>query len=117
MRKVRSGSKLGRIKKRRTSLLRNLVLSVILHEKVTTTLAKAKSALPLIERLTHRAKTGDLTTKHYLMQRLFNNELLVKKLIKDIAPRYLKKNGGYLRVIKLKSRPGDDAPMARLEFV
>lgn len=111
------GSKLGRIKKRRNSLVKNLVLSTILYEKVRTTLAKAKTVLPVVERLTHRAKKDDLTTKRYLMQRLYNNQLLVKKLMKDIAPRYAKKNGGYLRVVKLKPRPGDDAPMARIEFV
>jgi large subunit ribosomal protein L17 len=111
------GSKLGRIKKRRESLVRNLVLSVILYEKVRTTLATAKTILPVVERLTHRAKTEGLTTKRYLMKRLFNNELLVKKLMKDIAPRYQKKTGGYLRVVKLRPRPGDNAPMARIEFV
>ena len=51
------------------------------------------------------------------MQRLFNNELLVKKLIKEIAPRYAKKTGGYLRVIKLKPRVGDNAALARIEYV
>lgn len=111
------GSKLGRIKKRRKSLVRNLVLSLILHEKVRTTLAKAKTILPVIERLTHRAKQDNLTVKRYLMKRMFNNELLVKKLMKDIAPRYQKRTGGYLRVVKLSHRPGDDAPMARIEFV
>jgi len=110
-------STFGRIKKRRESMLRNLVLSVVLYEKVTTTITKAKAVLPTLERLTHRAKAGDLTAKRYLMQRLFNNELLVKKLIKEIAPRYTKKTGGYLRVIKLKARAGDDAPMARIEYV
>lgn len=98
-------------------MLRNLVLSVILYEKVNTTLAKAKAALSLLERLTHRAKKADLATKRYLMARLYNNELLVKKLLKEIAPRYIKKTGGYLRVIKLKPRPGDNAPMARIEYV
>jgi len=98
-------------------MIRNLVLSVILYEKVNTTLAKAKAALPIVERLTHRAKAADLTAKHYLMSRLYNNELLVKKLIKEIAPRYLKKTGGYLRVIKLQPRPGDNSPMARIEYV
>ena len=111
------GSKLGRIKKRRESMVRNLLLSIILYEKVRTTLAKAKTVLPVLERLTHRAKQDNLTTKRYLMKRMFNNELLAKKLVKDIAPRYLKRTGGYLRVVKLKSRPGDDAPMARIEFV
>jgi len=110
-------STLGRVKKRRESLIRNLVLSIILYEKVNTTLTKAKSALPLIERLTHRAKENNLTTKRYLMSRLYNNELLVRKLTKEIAPRYTKKTGGYLRVIKLKPRPGDNAKMARIEYV
>ncbi|MBU1083154.1 50S ribosomal protein L17 [Patescibacteria group bacterium] len=114
---LRVGSKLGRIKKRRESLVKNLLLSIILYEKVSTTLAKAKTVLPVIERLTHRAKKDDLATKRYLMARMFNNQLLVKKLVKDIAPRYMKKTGGYLRVVKLKSRVGDDAPMARIEFV
>ncbi len=107
----------GLVKKRRESLVRNLVLSVILYEKVSTTLTKAKAAVPVLERLTHRAKTADLSAKRYLMARLYNNELLVKKLIKEIAPRYAKKTGGYLRVIKLKPRVGDNAPMARIEYV
>jgi large subunit ribosomal protein L17 len=93
------------------------VLSLVLYEKVTTTLAKAKLALPILERLTHRAKTNDLQTKQYLMKRLFSNELLVRKLMKEIAPRYTKKTGGYLRIVKLQSRPGDRAKMARIEFV
>lgn len=76
----------GLVKKRRESLVRNLVLSVILYEKVSTTLTKAKSAVPMLERLTHRAKKADLATKRYLMSRLYNNELLVKKLTKEIAP-------------------------------
>lgn len=117
MRHRQQGTKLGRITKRRKSMLRNLVLSVILYERITTTLAKAKAALPQAERLTHRAKQTDLNTKRYLMKHLFNNELLVRKLIKEIAPRYKKKTGGYLRVIKLKPREGDNAKMARLEFV
>jgi len=117
MRHRKRNVKLGRIKKRRESMITNLVLSVILYEKITTTLPKAKAVLPIIERLTHRAKTVNLTTKRYLMKRLFNNELLVKKIIKEIAPRYVKKTGGYLRIIKLRPRSGDNAKMARLEFV
>jgi len=117
MRHRKKGVKLGRIKKRRESMITNITLSVILYEKIVTTLAKAKATLPVIERLTHRAKTSDLNTKRYLMKHLFNNELLVRKLSKEIAPRYKKKTGGYLRIIKLKSRSGDNANMARLEFV
>ncbi|MBN2585431.1 50S ribosomal protein L17 [Patescibacteria group bacterium] len=116
MRQV-TGGKIGRVKKKRESLLTNLVLSLILYEKVTTTLAKAKLVLPLVERLTHRAKTDNLQTKQYLMKRLFSNQLLVKKITKEIAPRYIKKTGGYLRIIKLQPRPGDAARMARIEFV
>lgn len=112
-----TGGKIGRVRKKRNSLLANLVLSIILYEKITTTLAKAKLALPIIERLTHRAKTNSLSTKRYLMKRLFSNELLVKKLLKEIAPRYVKKTGGYLRIVKLQPRPGDNAKMARIEFV
>ncbi|MFA5270204.1 MAG: 50S ribosomal protein L17 [Patescibacteria group bacterium] len=112
-----TGGKIGRVKKKRESLLTNLVLSLILYEKVSTTLAKAKLALPILERLTHRAKTDNLQTKQYLMKRLFSNQLLVRKLTKEIAPRYTKKTGGYLRIVKLQSRPGDRAKMARIEFV
>lgn len=117
MRHRKKGVKLGRIKKRRESMLTNLTLSVILYEKIITTLPKAKATLPIIERLTHRAKINDLNTKRYLMKHLYNNELLVKKLSKEIAPRYLKKTGGYLRIIKIKARSGDNANMARLEFI
>ncbi|OGB74489.1 50S ribosomal protein L17 [candidate division Kazan bacterium RBG_13_50_9] len=117
MRHRKRGAKLGRIKKRRESMVKNLVLSVVLYEKITTTLAKAKATLPVVERLTHRAKAADLTAKRYLMKQLFNNELLVRKLTHKIAPRYKKKEGGYLRIVKLKPREGDRAPMARLEFV
>ncbi|OGB75184.1 50S ribosomal protein L17 [candidate division Kazan bacterium RIFCSPHIGHO2_01_FULL_49_10] len=112
-----TGGKIGRVKKKRESLLTNLASSLILYEKATTTLAKAKLVLPIVERLTHRAKTPSLVTKQYLMKRLFSNQLLVKKLTKEIAPRYAKKTGGYLRIIKLSSRPGDRAKMARIEFV
>ncbi|MEA1909414.1 MAG: 50S ribosomal protein L17 [Patescibacteria group bacterium] len=108
---------LGLVKKRRESLLTNLMLSIILYEKVTTTVTKAKSVRPLLERLTHRAKTNNLTTKRYLMKHLFNNELLVRKLTKEIAPRYKDRTGGYLRIIKITPRPGDQAPMARIEYV
>lgn len=98
-------------------MVRNLVLSVILYGQVSTTLAKAKAALPILERLTHRAKVAGPTTKRYLMSRMFNNELLVRRLMKDIAPKYKKVSGGYLRVIKMRPRVGDNAAMARIEFV
>ena len=108
---------LGLIKKRRESLLRNLMLSIILYEKVTTTVTKAKSVRPLLERLTHRAKTTNLTSKRYLMSKLYNNQLLVKKLTKEIAPRYKDRTGGYLRIVKLTPRSGDQSLMARIEYV
>lgn len=112
-----SGKKFGRDAAHRRALLRNLSDSLILHESVNTTLAKARYVRPYVERLVTKAKRGvgyaninrvssDLTTKK-----------AARKLFEEIAPRFKDRAGGYTRIVKIGNRDGDSAPMARIEFV
>lgn len=117
MRHRQAGRKLGRVRRHRTALLRNLLTSLILHEKVETTQAKAKSLKPKIERLMTYAKRGKLADKQRLMQHLYNNQIVVKKMLRVLGPRYKDRVGGYVRVVKKGHRVGDDAPMSVIEFV
>lgn len=117
MRHLVKGKKLGRVRRQRTALMRNLLTSLILHERIVTTSAKAKALKPKIERLITTAKKGNLSAKQRLMKDLYNNQVVVKKLIKVIAPRYQQRIGGYVRVVRQGSRAGDNAPTSVIEFV
>lgn len=117
MRHLVEGKKLGRIKKQRTALVRGLLTNLILHERIETTLPKAKVLRPEIEQLITTAKKNDLASKRSLMADLFNKQIIVKKLMQEIAPRYAERNGGYVRIIKKGFRPGDAAEIAIIEFV
>lgn len=111
------GRKLGRVKRVRKSLLANLAISLILEEKITTTQAKAKAVKPFVERLVEIAKKNDLSAKRSLMSKLFNDQLVVKKLMKKIAPEMKDRVGGYVKMVRLLPRAGDNAPQARLELI
>lgn len=117
MRHLVEGKKLGRVKRQRVSLMRNLTTSLILHERLVTTTAKAKALKPKIERLITIAKKGDLNAKHRLMKELFNNQIVVRKITKVLAPKYQERTGGYVRVVRQGTRVGDAAPTSVIEFI
>jgi len=111
------GKKLGRVKNQRTALMRNLLTSLILHERIVTTEAKAKALRPKFERLVTIAKKGNLVAKQQLLKSLYNNQVVVRKMIRVIAPRYQDRTGGYTRVIRKGIRVGDAAPTSIIELI
>jgi len=100
----------------RKALLRGLATSVILYERIKTTLAKAKEVQPIVEKLITTAKKGDLAAVRALSSYIYG-ENAVAKLVTEIAPIYKTREGGYTRIVKLGNRPGDNAPVAILELV
>ena len=100
----------------RKALLKGLVLSLVLHEKIKTTEAKAKSLRPLMERIITRAKMDNLRNRREVLKKVIAQKA-VKKLFEVIGPRYKDRQGGYLRIIKLKARKGDAAKIALIELV
>lgn len=109
--------KFNRNKNQRSALLKGLVLSLIKHEKIETTLAKAKELRPKIEKMVTKANEGTLSSKRIILSRLYNSTLASKKLIDKIAPKYKNTKGGYTRITKLPSRQGDASKMAIIEFI
>ncbi len=115
MRKRKKGRKLSRKKGQRKALLKTLAVALILKEKIKTTEAKAKEMAGFIEKQITRAKKEGLPSQR-LLRKLFSKEI-VKKLIKEIAPRYKERKGGYTRIIKLGPRRLDGAKMAIIELI
>jgi large subunit ribosomal protein L17 len=116
MRHKLSGRKLGRPAAHRWSLYRNLVTDLFNHEKITTTLAKAKEARGLADKMVTLGKEGSLTSRRRALAFIFD-EKIVDKVFTVYAPRYESRPGGYTRVLKLGPREGDKAPMALIEMV
>ena len=110
------GRKLQRTSSHRTALFRNMSASLIKHEQITTTLAKAKELRPYVEKLVTLAKKGGLSNRRLAHSRLMDDAQLVK-LFDVLAARYADRNGGYTRVIKAGTRASDASPMAVIEFV
>ncbi|MCF7919714.1 MAG: 50S ribosomal protein L17 [Candidatus Cloacimonetes bacterium] len=113
--KVR-GRKFGREAGHREALMENLVKSLIVHERINTTLAKAKEVRSLCERVITYGKKGSVHHRR-LAFKVLGNRTLVKKVFDEMAPGYMNRKGGYLRVLKNGFRRGDCAPMAVIEFV
>ncbi len=109
--------KFGRKANARRALLRGLALSLIAHGRIETTEAKAKELRPYIEKLVTKSKEATLADRRLVISRLINRDEAAEKLIKEIAPKYADRNGGYTRVVKLAPRLGDGAKMAIIEFV
>ena len=116
MRHKSGGRKLQRTSAHRTAMFRNMSASLIKHEQITTTVAKAKELRPYIEKLVTLGKRGGLANRRLAMSRLMDDAQLVK-LFDVLAERYKDRNGGYTRVIKAGIRASDAAPMAIIEFV
>ena len=116
MRHHSSKRKFGREMVQRNALMRSLSRNLINEGRITTTLAKAKSLRPYIEKLITKAKKGTLGSRRRLISRIMGQKE-VKSLFSDIAPKYKNRNGGYTRIVKLPPRALDSAPMAMIEFV
>jgi large subunit ribosomal protein L17 len=116
MRHQKKTIKLGRTAEHRKALLANQVCSLIEHQRVKTTLAKAKAVRPLAERMVTLGKNGSIHARRTALATL-RQKNAVKKLFDDIAARSAERNGGYTRIVKLGQRKSDSAPMAFIEWV
>ncbi len=108
--------KLGRTSKHKEALVANLISSLIEHNRITTTLAKAKAIRPLAEKLVTLGKSGTLHDRRLAVSSI-KNRAAVSKLFTEIAPRFESRQGGYTRILKLGHRVSDAAKMALIEFV
>lgn len=118
MRHLKRTAKLGRTSEHRNRMLASLVCSLIKHRRITTTLAKAKAARPVAEKMVTLAKRGTLHARRLALARLYQDKEALRILFRDIAPAHKDRPGGYTRILKLMHRRrGDAAPMAILEFV
>jgi len=116
MRHRKRTAKLGRTSSHRNAMLANLVCSLIKHKRITTTLAKAKAARSVAEKMVTLGKSGTLHDRRLASARLLQQEDAVKILFNEIAPSQKTRNGGYTRIIKLHARQGDAAEEAILEW-
>ena len=109
--------KLGRTNKHRKSMLANLTKSVIMNEKIETTETRAKEVRKFVDKMITYGKDGSLVSRRKALAFLHNDNVAVKKIFDELAPRYANRNGGYTRILKLTERRGDDALMVILELV
>ena len=116
MRHQKKTIKLGRTAEHRKALLANQVCSLIEHQRIKTTLAKARAVRPLAERMVTLGKNGSIHARRTALATLRQRNA-VKKLFDDIAPRSAERNGGYTRIVKLGYRRSDSARMAFIEWV
>jgi large subunit ribosomal protein L17 len=103
--------KLNRTSSHRLAMLRNMTVSLLRHEEITTTLPKAKELRRVVEPMITLGKKATLANRRLAFDRL-RDRGIVAKLFDDLGPRYAKRNGGYLRILKMGFRNGDNAPMA-----
>ncbi len=116
MRHQKKTVKLGRTAEHRKALLANQVCSLIEHQRIKTTLAKAKAVRPLAEKMVTLGKKGSIHARRNALATL-RQKTAVKKLFDQIAPRSTDRNGGYTRIVRLGQRKSDSAPMAFIEWV
>lgn len=116
MRHRKRGRQLGRNSKHRLALFRNLVTSLMEHERIETTEAKAKELRGITDRLITLGKQGTLQARRGAL-RVLRTKQTVQKLFDDIAKRFPERNGGYTRIIKTRQRPGDAAKLVAIELV
>jgi len=116
MRHAVHGRKLGRTSAHRRALFRNQLAALVEHERIITTLEKAKEMRPIFEKAITQGKQGTLHARRRV-RRWLPSRLLVQRLFDEIAPRFEDRQGGYTRITKLGPRKGDGAEMAVLELV
>ena len=112
----KKGPRFGGSPSHQKLMLANMAAHLFAAEGMVTTVAKAKALRPVAEHLITKAKKGGLHQKRQVIAFITDRDVTAK-LFSDIAPRYADRNGGYLRILKLGPRPGDNAPMARIELV
>lgn len=110
------GPRLGAGPHHQKLMLANLAGELFTHGRIRTTETKAKTLRPYAERLITKAKRGDLHARRQVLAKLQDRDV-VSYLFEDVAPRFVDRNGGYTRILKLGPRPGDNAPMALIELV
>ena len=108
--------KLNRTTGHRLAMLRNMTVSLLRHEEITTTLPKAKELRRVVEPMITLGKKPSLANRRLAFDRLRDRDI-VDKLFGDLGPRYAKRNGGYLRILKNGFRKGDNAPMALMSLL
>ena len=108
--------KLGRTTSHRLAMLRNMTVSLLRHEEISTTLPKAKELRRVAERAITLGKKPSLANRRLAFDRL-RDRAIVEKLFDVLGPRYAKRNGGYLRILKTGFRKGHNAPMALVELL
>ena len=125
MRHRNAHRKLGRVTEHRTALLRNQAEALLAHERIETTVPKAKELRPFVERLITIAKRGvrandpkgqSLSARRLVMRDVLN-ETVVTKLFDELAPRFMERPGGYTRILRLGHRRGDSAEVAQIELI
>jgi len=109
--------KLGVDNKHRRSMLANLTREVIMKEKVVTTETRAKEVRKFVDKMITYGKNGSLVSRRQALAFLQNDEVAVKKVFNELAPKYATRNGGYTRILKLDERRGDNSLMAIIELV
>ena len=115
MRHKKIGRRLGRDSSHRKAMFRNMAVSLIQHESISTTLPKAKELRRTLEPLITLAKEDNVSKRRMAFNKI-RNKAAVGKLFNQIGPRFKDRPGGYLRILKKGSRPGDSAPMALIQL-
>ena len=116
MRHRKAGRKLKRPAAHRKAMLRNIVTSLLEHERIVTTVPKAKEARRVTEKMITLGKEGGLHSRRQALSFILDKRV-IEKVFDETAPRYAERPGGYTRITKLGPRLGDGAPMVRLELV
>ena len=116
MRHRKIGRRLGRTSSHRKAMFRNMTVSLLRHEVIKTTLPKAKELRRVAEPLITMAKSDSVAKRRLAFARTRDREITTK-LFNELGPRYKDRPGGYLRILKMVPRPGDNAPMALVELV
>lgn len=116
MRHKVKGKKIGTSASHRKAILRSLAMEVFKHERIKTTITKAREARPLVEKIVGLAKRGDVHARRQVLAIVGDREL-THKIFEEIGPRFQDREGGYTRILKLGPRNGDSAPMVYFELI